>query len=75
MTVLLLLIMLQCDKNSLHSLMISDIDALVYFPIPDQEVWRIDLIRELLDTRLDIIDVPGFSSEEITDIINFACVS
>ena len=37
--------------------------------------WRIPLLKELLEIRKDSIHVPGFSCEEIKEIIDDICVN
>ena len=66
-------IMLLCEKNSIYCLESNDLRNLQYFPVPKEEVWRLDLIKELIETRLHSTDIPGFSIEEINDLIDIAC--
>ena len=68
-------LMLICDHSLISSLTPSDIDSLEYFPIPNLEEWRISFLKELLSTILGTIDVPGFTTEEISHLINIAYVS
>ena len=68
-------IMLSCDKNSVFSLSSSDIDCLQYFPVPEHEKWKIPVLEELLETRKDFTELQGFSSEDITSMIDYLCVS
>ena len=65
--------MLLCNKNTISSLNSSDLITLKYFPVPIEEEWRIGLIQELIDTRLSHTDISGFTSEEISDLLNIAC--
>ena len=41
----------------------------------DQDKWRVVLIDEIIQSKYDEIEVPGFDSEELSDILNFACKS
>ena len=68
-------IMLLCQENSIHSLTISDLEQLDYFPVPKNETWRIPVLKELLESRFEENSIPGFSTEEITDMIHYICVS
>ena len=68
-------IMLSCDLSTISSLNVFDIDSLDYFPIPILDEWRIGFIKELLCTRSGTFEIPGFTTEEISDLLNFACVS
>ena len=42
-------------------------------PLPDQEKWRISVIKELSDVKFGQSDLDGFTTNEINEIINFAC--
>ena len=49
---------------------------LVYFECPEKEEWRISLISELLNVRANPAELlPGFTIEEIEDMLSYACVS
>ena len=43
-----------------------------YFPIPEEEIWRVSVIKELIG---DKTKVAGFSDEELDFLRNNACVS
>ena len=68
-------IMLLCNKENTNSLQESDINGLEYHPIPENETWRIDLLTELLNTRSLITEIPGFTPDEVSDLIKFVCSS
>ena len=68
-------LMLLCNKESMFSLDCNDIDGLLYEPIPDTELWRLNLIEELLDTRLNGTYLDGFTSDDITAMIDYLCIS
>ena len=48
---------------------------LKYFPLPVNENWRIPLINELLSVKTQKCEISGFSSEEINDMLLYACTS
>ena len=55
-------------------------DAVVYSKVPLDEVWRIDLLKELLAIKRDIFELdfgelPPFSKSEIDDLIEFVATS
>ena len=41
-----------------------------YFPVPQEEAWRIPLVCDLLDCHIS-----GFSEQELQEILRFACVT
>ena len=40
---------------------------------PSNEIWRIEVAREMLIARND--NIPGFTPMEIDDMIDFVCTS
>ena len=46
-----------------------------YFPLPENEKWRVPLINELLSVKAQNHILPGFTSKEIDDFIVYACTS
>ena len=43
-----------------------------YFQVPDEQKWRIPILRELMDGK---ITVPGFTEEELNTMKNYLCTS
>ena len=68
-------IMLLCKKSNISEIEDSDISNLIYCQVPPNEEWRINLTKDLLDARTDPDVLPGFTFAEITDMLEFACVS
>ena len=48
---------------------------LVYKDVPEDEAWRIQLSQELLKCREGLLEAPGFTSDELDDILRHTCVS
>ena len=46
-------LMLLCDKSSISDINSSDIDNLSYKQIPQEETWRIDVIKDLIEIKRD----------------------
>ena len=46
-----------------------------YFPLPINETWRIPLINEVLAIKTQNCELPGFSIEEVNDMLVYACTS
>ena len=67
--------MLLCEKGTICDLEIGDLENLTYQEIPESELWRIDLVNELLCIRGNDLELNGFSMEEINDLIEYVCVS
>ena len=62
----------ECETNSndLCSFMVNS--KMCYTRCPDEEAWRIPLLKELLNERWE---VPGFSNDELDDLIHNICVT
>ena len=68
-------LMIMSDKYTIDSIEESDFDSMEYCPVPEGDTWRIGILDELLDSRSSIAEIPGFTQEEIQDLIDFVCVS
>ena len=53
----------------------DDIIKVPYFGIEEKEKWRIDIINEIIEIRNNDIEVPGFNTDELSEILNYACTS
>jgi hypothetical protein len=67
--------MLLLDKNNIDDLSPKDASRIKYREVPEKEVWRIALVKELIEIRQGDLKVDGFSEEEIVDILNNSCIS
>ena len=67
--------MLLCQKETIHDLKTSDLDNLTYQTIPEDEMWRLSLIKELLEIRRNDLELNGFSEEEVSSLIDCVCGS
>ena len=46
-----------------------------YFAVPDHEVWRCSLVKELLKVRDNTSTLSDFSRAEVDDMLKFVCTS
>ena len=68
-------IMLLCKKTNIDQIVETDIDNLTYCETPANEEWRLSLVKDLIEARNDPEVLPGFTYAEITDMLEFTCVS
>ena len=66
--------MIEMNKCSIEDVTYTNID-LPYHTVPDGEVYRSSLITEIIDLKNSVLEVPGFESNELDDILTFLCVS
>ena len=69
------IIALLTDRSSVDKLEINDYKAVNYHPISDQDIWRTEIIKEITDVKFNQLEVPGFTFEEMEEILSFACTS
>ena len=50
-------------------------NKMVYFPVPDHEKWRCDIILEMLSIRKKSLVLENFNEDENTTILNYLCTS
>ena len=61
------------DIEELKPAMVKD--KVRYRVIPDDETWRIDMCKELMNLRRnDDIQVVGFTTDELEELLTFLCV-
>ena len=48
---------------------------MVFWKVPEEEQWRIPLLKELLDVRNGAGSIPGIEHEEVDMMINNICSS
>ena len=46
-----------------------------YFAVPEEESWRPSLLSDLLKSRNNISTLPGFSLDEVDEMLKFVCSS
>ena len=58
------------------SLTVSSVSKNVkYFPVPDDHLWKVQILKELLNVERNLFVINEFSSRETSDMINFICTS
>ena len=45
------MLMLHSDRSDICQIQLSDIDALPYFDLPEDEEWRAEMLKHLLEER------------------------
>ena len=65
---------------SLCGIHTSDLNAIIvkqrmkYFPIPKNEAWRVQIIKELLSIKSRKCELNGFTSKEIDQMLMDLCI-
>ena len=65
-----------CNVNA-NCLLTSQLvkTTMSYFDTPDNEIWRLPIIKEILDLKTNNLCLAGFSNDEMEDMLVFACTT
>ena len=65
---------MMCNLTNLEHLTSSKVkENVVYQSTPAEEQWRIGVVKELLQLRSNVLTLHGFTSEEVTEILDHIC--
>ena len=62
-------IMLLADKDSIEDVKKGDVDKIEYHKLDENEVWKVEAIKEIINVKSGILEVPGFELEELQEIL------
>ena len=71
----LLNIKLLVNKTNIDSLVPDDAMDIRYHEISEENVWRVNIVKELTDVKFGESYVEGFSRKELDSILNYVCIS
>ena len=64
--------MILAEKTRIGDLR-ANIEDFPYHNIPEEEKWRINMLRELVNIKEHECTVPGLDENEIDEIIEYIC--
>ena len=64
-------IMLLVGKTSVAD--VRKTNVVSYFKLEDNEFWKVQAIKDIIDTKAGKLDVPGFTMEELDEILLHLC--
>ena len=53
----------------------NDVDNYKYAPVKSDEMWKIDIVKELVEVRANQVQIEHFSEEEVNELIEHICTS
>ena len=65
-------IMLLVGKTNIDDLCPEDSGIVEYAEIPEDQTWRVSVIKELVDVKWGEMVVEGFSKDELNYILGYA---
>ena len=67
-------ILLQTDKYDVDDLEPNIVENISYKPINSKDLWRVKLIKEIMDMKSGLVETPDeWTDEEFDEILNLAC--
>ena len=67
-------ILLLTDLSNVDDLMPNMVEQFKYKEISNTDMWRVPLIKEVIDMKCGMVKLPeGWSYENMEDILNLAC--
>ena len=64
-----------CQYNETTDIFKCKTDLIKYKLIPENEKWRVSVLKELVNARTDFLSLTGFSNKDIEDMICYVCCS
>ena len=64
-------LLLLTEKSSVDELCKADVRNLMYKPIEKNDDWKVGFIHEIIDLKMNKLEVEGFSEEELADILAY----
>ena len=49
--------------------------TLKFCEIPAEEKWKVDFLKEIINTKQGVLDVEDFSKDDLDEIVIFLCTS
>ena len=69
------MIQLLTNRAKYDAVNYSDIDRIHYAELKEDDRWRIDIIKQMVDIQFGQNELENFSYEEISEILNYAWTS
>ena len=52
---------------------LDDLNKISYFKLEEDELWKVSMIKEIINIKAGEIEVPGFELEEIEALLSHLC--
>ena len=66
-------IMLRVGKSRVADLGRGDGDKIAYFEMTEDEIWKVKMIKEIIDVKNDWIEVEDYEGEALEEILTYLC--
>ena len=62
-------------KATVNELVPDDISSLKYHPMPEDEMWKVSILQELIDTKHGNMEIDDFRYNELEEMLEYLCKS
>ena len=52
-----------------------DADKIEYFNMEKKDLWKVDIIKEIIDVKSKIASIDNFNTEELETVLTYLCTS
>ena len=68
-------LLLETDRNHVDDLSVIDVRNMVYAPVKEEDIWKIELVKELVDVQADLVDVEDFRNDDLKKMLIDLCTN
>ena len=68
-------IMLLVGKTSVDEVEKIDAENIEYHPIKSEDLWKVDVIREILEVKSRKLEIDDFNQDNLEEILTYLCTS
>ena len=68
-------IMLMVNKNDISELRTTDALNLQYMPVHQEEIWKVNMVKEITDIKFGEQVLEDFPHDELQAILDFICTT
>ena len=68
-------ILLLTGKYRIEDIKLEDVDNLTYAPVAAEDLWKIGMVRELIDVKAGKYTIENILEEELEEILQFLCTT
>ena len=68
-------ILLMTDKTTIKELVPDDLSSLKYQPMPEDEMWKLSILQEIIDTKHGNMEISEFRHNELEGMLDYLCKS
>ena len=67
--------MLLTNKSTIDELSMADIDKLKYCDLEEENKWKIEMVKEIVDVKSSKLELEGFTTDELNEILEHLCTT